>query len=358
MRDETRQDSKEKPTKTEAVISFFSGCGGFDLGFASAGFSIGLALDVDAMAVESYNHNRDKEVCHVADLAATDPEVIIKMYRENCGSARPRGVIGGAPCQTFSIGNVHFNGNDSRHLLPRRYAYILRVLNDNYDLDFFVFENVKGITSPKHKKEYTTIKRLFSRAGFRLFEGELDAADFGVAQHRRRIFIVGFNKIKYPNLKFKFPAPETSVPLTVASKLKGLPQPLFFNRGTQKEEIVLHPNHWTMYPRSRKFTDGSLNDSHKKGRSFRVLEWEKPSLAVAYGNREIHVHPDANRRLSVYEAMLLQGFPEDYELLGTLSSQIRQVSDAIPPQLGVALGKAIHNTLYAITPKDVPHFMP
>lgn len=353
MEYETYQDSQEQPSKTESVISFFSGCGGFDLGFASSGFSIGLALDVDAIAVESYNHNRDKEVCHIADLAETNPEVIIKMFRENNGSVSPRGVIGGAPCQTFSNGNVHFNGDDARHLLPRRYACILRVLNDNYDLDFFVFENVKGIISPKHEKEYTTIKRLFARAGFKLFEGELDAADFGVAQHRCRVFIVGFNKTKYPNIEFKFPAAETSVPLTVASRLKGLPQPLLFKRGTHKEEIVFHPNHWTMYPRSRKFTDGSLNEGQKKGRSFRVLEWGKPSMTVAYGNREIHIHPDANRRLSVYEAMLLQGFPENYELLGTLSDQIRQVSDAIPPQLGAALGKAIHNTLYASSPKGI-----
>ena len=351
MQYEMCQMSQEQPTETESVISFFSGCGGFDLGFASAGFSIGLALDVDEMAVESYNHNCDKAVCHVADLAETNAEAIIKLYRKNCGSVSPRGVIGGAPCQTFSNGNVHFNVNDARHMLPRRYACMLRALNEKYDLDFFVFENVKGIKSPKHRKEYTTIKRLFSRAGFRLFEGELNAANFGVAQHRCRVFIVGFNKIKYPNLEFKFPAVETSTPLTVSSKLNGLPQPLFFKRGTQKDDIPFHPNHWTMYPWSRKFMDGSLNKDHKQGRSFRVLQWDKPSLTVAYGNREIHIHPDAQRRLSVYEAMLLQGFPKDYELLGTLSDQIRQISDAIPPQLGAAVGTAIHNALHQSQPE-------
>lgn len=346
MQHDTSQITQAQPAETEGVISLFSGCGGFDLGFSSAGFPIGLALDVDAMAVKSYNHNRDKDVCHVADLAETDAEGVMKLYREHCGIVSPRGVIGGAPCQTFSSGNVHFNGDDARHLLPRRYACMLRVLNEKYDLDFFVFENVKGITSPKHQKEYRTIKRLFSRAGFRLFEGELDAVEFGVAQHRCRVFIVGFNKLKYPDLEFKFPSAETSVSLTVASKLKGLPQPLLFKRGTRKDDIAFHPNHWTMYPRSRKFTDGSLTNGHKQGRSFRVLKWEKPSLTVAYGNREIHIHPDAKRRLSVYEAMLLQGFPGDYELLGTLSDQIRQVSDAIPPQLGAALGKAIYDTLF------------
>ena len=340
-----------KQNKTMAMISFFSGCGGFDLGFSSAGFSIELALDVDAVAVNSYNHNRDKKVCHAADLAKITTEDIVQLYEKNCGNGMPVGIIGGAPCQTFSNGNVHFNNDDARHLLPRRYAYMLGVLNKRYNFDFFIFENVKGITSPKHRREYTIIKMLFSRAGFKLFEGELDAADFGVAQHRRRVFIVGFNKVKYPGLKFKFPEAETSVPLTVASKLRGLPEPLFFRRGTQKDDISFHPNHWTMYPRSRKFTDGSLDRDRKQGRSFRVLQWEKPSPAVAYGNREIHIHPDAQRRLSVYEAMLLQGFPQDYELLGTLSDQIRQVSDAIPPQVGAALGKAIFDTLHPGKPE-------
>ena len=346
MRHKISKAKIHRRVKKKSVISFFSGCGGFDHGFSSAGFSIGLALDVDEKAVESYNHNRNKNICRVADLTETDPGTIIELYGNNCGEEPPKGVIGGAPCQTFSNGNVHFNNNDTRHLLPRRYACILRALNEKYNLDFFVFENVKGITSKKHRGEYTTIKRLFSRAGFNLFEGELDAADFGVAQHRRRIFIVGFNKINYPDLKFRFPPAITDVPMTVASKLKGLPSPLFFKRGIQRDDIAFHPNHWTMNPLSRKFTDGSLTRGDKLGRSFRVLQWEKPSLTVAYGNREIHIHPDAKRRLSVYEAMLLQGFPENYELLGTLSDQIRQVSDAIPPQLGIALGRAIHNALY------------
>lgn len=353
MQEEIQNNIKENTAQPKTVISFFSGCGGFDLGFSSAGFSVELALDVDPVAAKSYNHNRGQTVCRVADLAHTDPSTILDLYQLKCVSAKPRGVIGGAPCQTFSSGNVHFNGDDVRHTLPRRYACILRVLNEEYDLDFFIFENVKGIRSAKHRKEYNTIKRLFSRAGFKLFEEELDAAHFGVAQHRRRVFLVGFNKVKYPNIKFTFPEAETTVPLTVASKLKDLPAPLFFKQGTKREDIAFHPNHWTMSPRSRKFTDGSLKNGHKQGRSFRVLQWDKPSLTVAYGNREIHVHPNADRRLSVYEAMLLQGFPEDYELLGTLSDQIRQVSDAIPPQLGAALGKAIRETLYDWNSKNI-----
>ena len=81
--------------------------------------------------------------------------------------------------------------------------------------------------------------------------------------------------------------------------------------------------------------------AQRAGRSFRRLEWDKPSPTVAYGHREIHVHPDGRRRLSIFEAMRLQGFPTDFVLEGTFSSQVEQVSNAVPPPLAEALATAI-----------------
>jgi len=82
------------------------------------------------------------------------------------------------------------------------------------------------------------------------------------------------------------------------------------------------------------------------GRCFRVLNWDRPSWTVAYGHREVHIHPNGHRRLSVYEAMLLQGFRPDYRLMGTLSDQIRLVSDAVPPPLAGKVAKAIRERLF------------
>ena len=107
----------------------------------------------------------------------------------------------------------------------------------------------------------------------------------------------------------------------------------------EKTAIPHHENHWTMRPLSKRFSRPGGAD--RAGRSFRRLEWDKPSPTVAYGHREIHVHPDGCRRLSIFEAMLLQGFPEDFVLEGTLSSQVEQVSNAVPPPLARALAKAI-----------------
>lgn len=100
-----------------------------------------------------------------------------------------------------------------------------------------------------------------------------------------------------------------------------------------------------MTPKSSRFRNGQLVEGQVNGRAFRVLSWDRPSWTVAYGHREVHIHPHGHRRLSVYEAMLLQGFPKDYRLFGTLSDQIRLVSDAVPPPLASALAESIRAVL-------------
>jgi DNA (cytosine-5)-methyltransferase 1 len=322
------------------IISLFCGCGGLDLGFTQAGFEVVLAVDINRTAVETYNLNHGKDIAQIADLSAMSGLDIVNLLREKNGSS-PKGIIGGSPCQTFSHSNVYANSEDIRHTLPGTYAAILKVFNKHNDLDFFVFENVKGITYNKHHKDFARFKCLFESAGFKIYEGLLDAVNFGVPQSRSRVFVVGFNKDKYKDQDFKFPSPQKSPIRTVADAIRELPEPIFFERGLKPEDIPYHPNHWTMRPKSRRFSDGSLKGGQKNGRSFRVLSWEKPSWTVAYGNREIHIHPTGKRRLSVFEAMLLQGFPESYQLRGTLSDQVRQVSDAVPPPLAKKLAETI-----------------
>jgi len=201
---------------------------------------------------------------------------------------------------------------------------------------------VLGLKARRHKHRFSLIFRSLERAGFTLFEQELDASAFGVPQKRRRLFIVGVNKLKFPDLKFRSPTETVAIPVTVREALGHLPPPTFFRKSLTSIDMPVHPNHWAMNPRSPKFKNGeSFN-----GRSFKKLAWDKPSWTVAYGNREVHVHPTGTRRLSVFEAMLLQSFPESYELRGTLSDQIAQVSDAVPPLLAEAVAKAVKQTIY------------
>jgi DNA (cytosine-5)-methyltransferase 1 len=248
-------------------------------------------------------------------------------------------VIGGPPCQAFSRSNGYKRPRDPRASLSTKYAKLLRALNRRFDLDFFVFENVVGLRED-HPRQFARVKELFSKAGFEIFEGELDASEFGVAQVRKRVFIVGFNRKRFGDADFVFPK-GCGERKTVGDLIRGLPHPKYFERGELATKSRVHPNHWCMKPKSERFKNGSLKPGKIEGRPFRVLSWEKPSWTVAYGNREVHIHPSGKRRLSVLEAMLLQGFPRDYELHGNLSQQIKLVSDAVPPPVAQALGRSI-----------------
>jgi len=332
-------------TQTLPVVSLFSGSGGLDEGFVQAGFSPVLAMDVDRAACLTFEHNHPAVRVLRKDLSEAVNGYAVERLSEIPSPVRPIGVIGGPPCQAFSMSNVHKRANDPRLTLPENYAHILSELNKHYGLDFFVFENVLGLKHKAHSELFGYFKELFESAGFTIFEGELDAQDFGVAQVRKRVFVVGFNKNKYRAVRFEFPKGDPASRKTVREIIGSLPSPAIFERGMTKEEIPFHQNHWCMKPRSEKFFNGFLKEGDVKGRPFRVLEWGKPSWTVAYGHREVHIHPTGKRRLSIYEAMLLQGFPRDYVLKGTLTDQIRLVSDAVPPPLARALAEKVKKVL-------------
>lgn len=322
------------------VISLFSGAGGLDLGFRRAGFEVPLAVDVSPAACATLNASGGSGVALVADLRTTSASALMgELARRNL-SVLPRGVIGGPPCQGFSRGNARRDARDPRNRLPFTYAKLLGELERELAIDFFVFENVVGLT--ENKGRFTRLRRAFRDAGFRLFIEELDAQNFGVPQVRRRLFVVGLNARKFPNTEFSFPRGRRRRK-TVRDVLDGIPAPVYFTRGMKQAEVPYHPNHWTSFPKSLRFQEQRFN----RWRSFRQISWDEPSPTVAYGNREIHIHPSGTRRLSVYEAMLLQGFPADYVIRGNFSEQVTQVSNAVPPAMGFALAERIYELLSA-----------
>lgn len=328
------------------VVSLFSGSGGLDEGFARTGFSPVLAIDIDGAACKTYEFNHPGVRVLKKDLSQALNGYVVERLSELPRSVQPIGVIGGPPCQAFSLSNVHKRSDDPRLTLPGNYAHILSELNKHYEIDFFLFENVLGLKHKAHFELFSYFKGLFASAGFVIFEGELDALDFGVAQIRKRVFVVGFNSKKYRAVRFEFPTGDPRRRKTVREAIGSLPPPIFFERGMTGREVPFHPNHWCLKPRSKKFFNGFLREGDMRGRPFRVLEWDKPSWTVAYGHREVHVHPSCKRRLSIYEAMLLQGFRPDYVLRGNLSDQIRLVSDAVPPPLAKALADQILGAIH------------
>lgn len=338
------------------ILSLFSGAGGMDLGFEQQGFVPILAYDKKAAAVKTYNFNRPNRcIAKIANLA--NPAIATQIINEIDAlgpSNEPIGVVGGPPCQYFSNGNRSERIiKDERRLLPRQYAKILRKLNKKYEIDFFIFENVDGLAKPKYASDFEKIRALFEEAGFYVDTKILDAYDFGVPQHRKRVFIIGWNKDIYLEKSYIFPEGKPCN-LTVRNTIYGLNTPVYFSKNLNSDNFSVHPNHWTMVPRSGKFTSPAPVGLKKTVRSFRRLDWDEPSYTVAYGHNEIHVHPDGNRRLSIYEAMLLQGFPKTgYRLVGGLSEQVSLVSDAVPPPLASALAKSIKEFIQTHRKKDI-----
>lgn len=326
------------------IISLFSGAGGLDLGFEQQGFEPIIGYDNKLAAVQTYNHNRKREVARVADLSSKTGEEILMDVEAISPNQKPIGIVGGPPCQYFSNGNKSKRDkSDPRRYLPVQYACILHDLNEKYDIDFFILENVNGLAQPAHKEDFRKLCSLFSNSGFHISVDILDACNYGVPQIRKRLFIVGWNKKQYPQGVYKFPRPFRKL-LSVRDCIGNLPEPIYFEKGLDPSKFPVHPNHWTMQPKSPKFKSPPPPEVKNKPRSFRRLTWEQPSDTVAYGHNEIHVHPNGHRRLSIYEAMLLQGFPpggDGYQLLGTFSEQVGLVSDTVPPPLASTLAQSI-----------------
>ncbi|MHC1769476.1 MAG: DNA cytosine methyltransferase [Verrucomicrobiia bacterium] len=324
------------------LLSLFCGPGGLDEGFRQAGFSTVLAFDSDEECVSSFRENHKGVRAFQQDLREMTVARMDELYG---GPVIPVGVIGGPPCQSFSISNVHQAHDDPRHKLPEVYALLLRSLNERQPLSFFVFENVPGLSGKKHRRRYERFKSMFREAGFQITERLLDAKDYGVPQERQRIFIVGINEKLHPGTSWEHPLPEQRQ-RTVREAIFGLPEPVQHTGHVNGEGVPVHPNHWCMVPKSNKFrTKGLLKQGQTFGRSFRTLCWDKPSSTAAYGHREVHIHPAGHRRLSVYEAMLLQSFPKSYRLTGNISAQIRLVSEAVPPRLAWHIAVSIRRSL-------------
>lgn len=323
------------------LLSLFCGPGGLDEGFRQAGFDTVIAIDNDEECTRTFrlNHPAAEVLC------ASVNELEIEDFDRLSGRVlKPVGVVGGPPCQSFSVSNVHQRDDDARHKLPESYARLLKDLNKRSPISFFVFENVPGLLGKKHKHRYDKFRKLFERAGFELFEELLDAKDYGVPQERIRVFIIGINRKLHPDAEWRTPEPEKNV-RTVRDAIGGLAEPVYNGDAKIPEKFPVHPNHWCLVPRSDKFKAGRLKPGEMWGRSFRTLVWDEPSWTVAYGHREVHVHPKGHRRLSMYEAMRLQTFPHNYRLTGNLSAQIRLVSEAVPPRMAWHIAVNIRKVL-------------
>lgn len=202
VKDENEEYKVEIDPNKLKVISLFSGAGGMDLGFINAGFQIIWANDFFEEAVKSYRKNIGKHMVF-GDITKISSDDIPN---------NPDVIIGGFPCQGFSIANSKRSMEDKRNFL---YQEMLRIINDKKP-KFFVAENVKGILSIKNGEVFKMIKSDFEKLGYKVDARLLNAAEYGVPQMRERVIIIG-NNIGSEN-----PFPEKTHYINDSEKNKGL----------------------------------------------------------------------------------------------------------------------------------------
>lgn len=298
------------------VVSLFSGAGGLDFGFIKAGHQILWANDLYRDAVETYQKNIGNHiVCEdISKISTSDiPDCDI--------------VIGGFPCQGFSVANTKRHVDDERNVL---YKQLLRVIRDK-NPKFFLAENVKGILSIGKGKVFQMILDDFQSIGYNVQYRVLNAADYGVPQTRLRVIIVGVRKDVH--FEYKYPSPTNSkdgangLPrwVSVSDALKDIPDPDLPNN---------LPNH--NYSKYKLSFNGYIGH--------RPLNPDMPAPTVTArgddkGGVVILPHPTAARRMSCRELATIQSFPMDYEFQGNRSSVYRQIGNAVPVLLGYAVAK-------------------
>lgn len=334
---------KHPKTKLPKIVSLFCGAGGLDWGFAKEGFEIPLAIDISEPAIRTHKKNFPNGDALTKDLVKTRPAGVLKLVGDRIPTNERIGIIGGPPCQGFSRANTRANADDPRNKLPFLYLNIIKRLQSQYIVEFVILENVLGIRDKKHAKTYNSITDGLKSLGFVVHEKELCALEFGVPQMRRRVVLIA---IRGDEKQTEIVVRRRSGKSTVKEAIKGLSAPAYFDTKLTPNDIPVHPNHWTMKPKSKRFRNPQSLQTNT--RSFKRLSWNEPSPTIAFGNREIHVHPDGHRRISIYEAMLLQGFPKDFVIEGNLSQQVQQISNAVPPPLARSVASTVRRALLEV----------
>jgi DNA (cytosine-5)-methyltransferase 1 len=306
------------------VVSLFSGAGGLDLGFIKAGHEIIWANDNFVDAVKTYRKNiGDHIICEDISTIPSDeiPEHDI--------------LIGGFPCQGFSVANTSRGEGDERNKL---YLELLRILVDKQP-KFFLAENVKGILSFLHGKVFEMIIRDFEKAGYKVKYEVLNAANFGVPQRRERVIILGVRNDVDFDLEHPEPThggvsnlfSETKSWVSIGDALKNIPEP------EEEHNLINHT-----YSKFKLKFNGYLGN--------RAIDPNKPAPTVtARGDEKGGVvvlhHPNNHRRMSVRELALTQSFPIDFIFEGNNSSAYRQIGNAVPPVLAFAVASMFPNEL-------------
>lgn len=366
------------------IVDLFAGCGGFSQGFKCAGFESILAVEIDAWASETFAANH------------SETKIITQSIREvsvaGLGLSEIDGVIGGPPCQGFSLSGNR-DTKDPRNSLFMEFVRFVGELQPK----FFVMENVLGLLSMKtreHRAVAEIISEEFSKTGYRLMHIVLNAADFGVPQSRQRVFFIGLRSDLPFNVFLLNPLNGNAAkrPVSLWDAISDLPalnagdggevqhyQTAAKNAYQKKMRAASKAvqNHVAMrhtariVERFKQITYGqSVKDvpyehsQRKRGDAAQVSGKvfsqnnmrpypDRPCPTVAASFQSNFIHPYLHRNFTAREGARIQSFPDHYIFKGkrtTMSwekhlSQYQQIGNAVPPLLAEAIATTIKRYL-------------
>ena len=278
---------------------------------------------------------------HACDVSCSPMESCIK-----ASSASIQDVpllVGGLPCQSFSTAGKRMGVDDPRGEVFFDFVYALRALNPR----MFLVENVKGILSHENGNTFRMLCRQLSVEGkYNVYHSILNAADYGVPQNRERVFVVGVRS----EVQARFVFPEGyGNRVTVGTALESVP----YSRGVQYSEYKR--SYFKKIPQGGCWIHIDLEDQKKyMGSSFyasggrrgilRRLSMDKVSptlLCNPQSKQSERCHPTEDRPLTIREYARIQTFDDDYEFVGSMAQQYKQIGNAVPVQLAICIGKAI-----------------
>ena len=360
-------------------VDLFAGAGGLSLGFEKAGFKIIYALERDKYAAETYRRNRNSNATvDVVDILEIQPEGILHKLGLSAGDLDI--ILSGPPCQGFSIANMRtrHKDNPANRLVYRFYDFV-RQLRPRW----FVMENVGGLENFINGRVKEELLELFKQAGYDAEALVLNASYFGVPQVRKRIFFVGNCVDRSLDFLHKLASQRATSSVTVREAIDDLPvlsngnlvdlmpyskstkcasefentmragnnTQVFNNLVSRNNALVLERykyieqgENWRALALRKPgllYNYGDLTKCHEW--IYFRLHWDKPSVVISNYRKNMLIHPEQDRGLSVREAARLQSFPDDYIFYGPLGYQQQQVANAVPPLVARYLANAIRD---------------
>lgn len=339
--------------KSMNVIDLFCGCGGLSLGFEQAGYNVLLGIDnwEDSLVTFRYNHHGSETMC--ADLMNLNPMSV----EEKIGNQRVDLIIGGPPCQGFSVAGKRIIDDDRNKL----YKSFVRMVA-HFKPKAFVLENVPNILSMGDGIVKRAIVADFEELGYKVVNKVLLASDYGVPQNRRRAIFVGLLNGE----EFVYPQPTIVKRVTTEQALSDLPQnslpdgaeyptaPLSDyqklirqgSRGVYNHDITIHTEQTqriiAMVPDGGNYKNlpEELQNTRKVHIAWTRLNSKAPSITIDTGHRH-HFHYKYNRIPTVRESARIQSFADTFVFLGSKTSQFKQVGNAVPPLMAKAIAEQL-----------------